>query len=62
MNDLKNIEECNPNKECKILITSDDMISGMLSNKKFNPTITDLLEVHFCCCYHTILFCCSKKN
>ena len=30
----KNIEEYNPNKECKILILFDDMIADMLSNKK----------------------------
>ena len=28
----KNIEEYNPNKEHKILIVFDDIISGMLSN------------------------------
>ena len=30
----KNIEEYNPNKECKTLIVFNDMITDMLSNKK----------------------------
>ena len=30
----KNIEEYNPNKKRKILIIFDNMIAGMLSNKK----------------------------
>ena len=33
----KIIEEFNPNKERKMLIVSDDMITDMLSNKKLNP-------------------------
>ena len=37
---IKNIEECNPNKKCKILIAFDDVIADMLSNKKLNPTVT----------------------
>ena len=38
----KNIEEYNSNKERKILIVFDDMIADMLSNKKFNPIVTEL--------------------
>ena len=38
----KNIEEYNQNKKRKILIVDDDMIAGMLSNKKLNPIITEL--------------------
>ena len=38
----KNIQECNPNKKRKILIVFPDMISDMLSNKKLNPTVTEL--------------------
>ena len=38
----KNIEECNPNKECKICIVFDDMIANMLSNKKLNPIVTEM--------------------
>ena len=33
----KNIEKCNSNKECKILIVFEDMIADMLSNKYLNP-------------------------
>ena len=40
MNDVyKNIEEYNPNKECKILIVfDDDIIADMLSNEKLIAT------------------------
>ena len=37
----KNIGEYNPNKKRKILIVFDDMISDILSNKKFNPIVTE---------------------
>ena len=41
MNDIyKNIEECNPNKKCKILMVFDDMIADMLNNKNLNPIVT----------------------
>ena len=42
-NIYKNIVEYNPNKKRKILIVFDDMIADMLSNKKLNPTVTELL-------------------
>ena len=43
MDDIyKSIEEYNPNKKCKILVIFDDMIADMLSNKKFNPIVTEL--------------------
>ena len=38
----KNIEEYNLNKKRKILIIFDDMIAHMPSNKKLNPTVTEL--------------------
>ena len=38
----KNIEYYNPNKICKMLIIFDDMIADMLSDKKLNPTATEL--------------------
>ena len=42
MDDIyRNIEEYNPNKKRKILVTFD-MIVDMLSNKKLNPIITEL--------------------
>ena len=41
MNDTyENTEECNPNKEHKILILFDDTIVAMLSNKKFQQLVT----------------------
>ena len=38
----KNIDECNLNKEQKILIMFDDMVADMFSNKKLNPIVTEL--------------------
>ena len=44
MDDIyKSIEECNPNKKRKILIVFDEMISDMLSIKKLNPIVTELI-------------------
>ena len=43
MDDIyKNIEENNPNKNCKMLVVFDDMIADMLSNKKLNPVVNEL--------------------
>ena len=43
MDDIyKNIEENNPTKKRKILIVFEDMIADILSNKKFNPVVTEL--------------------
>ena len=39
---LRNIEECNFDKEHKILIVFDDMIADMINNKKLNSTVTEL--------------------
>ena len=36
----ENIKEYNPNKERKILIVFDDMITDMLSNKSLQQIIT----------------------
>ena len=44
MDDIyKNIEEYNPNKKRKILILFDDTIAIMLSDKKLNPIVSELL-------------------
>ena len=44
MNDIyKKISEYNPNKKQKILIVFDDMIADILSNKKINPIVAELL-------------------
>ena len=37
----KNIEKYNPKKKRKKLISSDDMIADMLSNKRLNPIVTE---------------------
>ena len=43
MNDIyKNIKKYNTNKKRKILIAFDDMIAGILCNKKLNPIVTEL--------------------
>ena len=41
-NNYKNIDECNPNKQRKILILFDDMIADILSNEKLNPIVIEL--------------------
>ena len=38
----KNIEDCNPRKNRKVLIVFDDMIADMINNKKLNPIVTEL--------------------
>ena len=38
----KNIDEYNPDKENKILIVLDDMISDMINNKKLDSIVTEL--------------------
>ena len=44
MNDTyKSIEEYNPNKKRKILIVFHAMIADILSNKKLNPIVVELL-------------------
>ena len=44
MDDIyKNIEEYNPN-EGKMLFVFDDMIAGLLSNKKGNAVVTELFN------------------
>ena len=39
----KNIEEYNVGKEHMILTVYDDMIADMLTNKKLNPIVTELI-------------------
>ena len=41
-NVYKNINHYNPDKENKILINSDDMITDMIQNKKLNSVVTEL--------------------
>ena len=40
---FKNMEEYHPNTKRKILAVYDDVIADMLSNKKLNPIVKDLL-------------------
>ena len=40
---INKIEEHNPNRKRKILMIFDNTIADMLSNKKFNPVVTELL-------------------
>ena len=39
-NVYKNIDECNVNKDRKMLIVFDDMIADMILNKKLNSIVT----------------------
>ena len=46
MDDIyKNIEKYNLNKKREILITFDDMIVDMVSNKKLNPIVTEIFII-----------------
>ena len=38
----ENIADYNPNKERKVLIIFDDMITDVINNKKLNPIVTEL--------------------
>ena len=38
----KNIEDYNPGKKRKILITFADMIADIINNKQINPVVTEL--------------------
>ena len=43
MHDIyNNINDCNPEKENKILIVFDDMIADMINNKNVNSIVTKL--------------------
>ena len=64
MDDIyKNIKEYNPNKESKILMVFEDMITDMLINKKLIPAVTELFirgrKLNICLFYYTVLFCCT---
>ena len=37
----KNIDEYNPGKNRKILIVFDDIIAGVINNKKLNSAVTE---------------------
>ena len=56
----KNIEDYNPGKKRKTIIVLDDMIAGMINNKKINPVVTELFirgrKLNFYCLYYSIIF------
>ena len=63
-----NIDKYTPNKKRGMLLLCEDMISDMLSNKKFQPVVTELFmktkrqkTKHFSCFYYAILFRWAKK-
>ena len=65
MNDIyENIDEYNPNRKRKILIVFDDMIAEIMTNKKFQSLIKELLKMqkikYFSCIYCSVLFFCPK--
>ena len=41
----KNIDDYNPDKDNKSLIVFDDMIAGMINNKKLNSIVTELFII-----------------
>ena len=41
----KNIDECNTDKERKILIAFDHMVADMINNKKLNSVVTELFII-----------------
>ena len=40
----KNIEEYNPKRKCYVLIVFDDMIADIITNRKPNPIVTELIR------------------
>ena len=42
-NEYSKIDKCNLNKSHKILIVFDDIITDMLSNRRLNPVVTELI-------------------
>ena len=40
----KNVEDYNPSRKCNILIVFDDVIADVISNKKIDQIIVELLE------------------
>ena len=61
----KNIEEYSPNKKCKILSISGNMIADILSNKNLNLIGIELFikgrKLNFSLVFITILICCAKN-
>ena len=49
----KNIDECNTDKENRILIVLDDMIADMIHNKRLNSIVAELLlNIKYFSCFY----------
>ena len=57
-----NINDYDLNRKIKILIVFDDMITDIMTNKKFQAIIKELFIKYISCIYHTILFFCSRRS
>ena len=63
----EDIDDYNPNRKKKKLVTFEDMIADIMVNKKFQVIIKDLVIrgrkhfKYFACIYHSVLFFCSKR-
>ena len=61
----KSIEDYNANEKHRILIFFDSMIADLLSNKKFNPIVTELFirgrkRSVFLVFLHNLVLLCQK--
>ena len=57
-----NINDYDLNRKIKILILFDDMITDIVTNKKFQAIIKELFIKYISCIHHTILFFCSRRS
>ena len=62
----ENIDDCNPNRQWKILIVFKNMIADIMTNQKFQAIINKLFIryrklTNITCVYHAVLFFCSKR-
>ena len=67
MNDFyEHIDEHNPEKESKVLILLDDMISDLIRNKicasGYRMVYLQKKNTSLVCFHHTVLFCSFKKK
>ena len=61
----ENINDYNLNKRRKILITFDDMIADIMTNKKFQAILKELFmpkDKYLSCIHHSVLFLCPKRR
>ena len=62
MDDIyKNTEEYNPNKKRKILITFDDVVDDILSNRKLNISLVFITQSYFSV-HYTLFFSENSKQ